>query len=145
MNRPDGKVLIAPERTFERTRGCWSCLGYENGELSRKHWDTCKARDLQVLDQTGEAGIRLPRLSNEEYEQLSQSGDARFQMMDRMITAGTAGLCMRGKAKTDFIHHQFLCDGWNARDGASVATAGRPLDKLPDELREIADGRAKKA
>jgi len=55
---------------------------------------------------------------------------------------------MKGAVQSDFVYHQHLCDQWSGRTGSSLATAGRPLDKLPDEVRndfeQAATDRAKK-
>jgi uncharacterized protein YoaH (UPF0181 family) len=71
--------------------------------------------------------------------------DPRFRLFDGLITNGEAGICLVGKAPTDFVHAGFLCDGWNGKQGASMATSGHPLDPLPDELKDIVESRAKKA
>jgi len=140
--------MTAPERTFDRGRGCWNCRHFENAELARKHWATCRARDEAHLMATGP----ITRLGDLELPQPSQA-DARHAMireMEKAIHSGLAGMCLKGarpKAlggpEGDFVHCKFLCDRWNGRDGHSVATAGRPLDKLNEELWDIAEGRAK--
>jgi hypothetical protein len=84
----------------------------------------------------------------------SELKDSRLQqlmMMDRMIADGVAGLCMKGARPNaaggpegDFVHAEFLCDRWVGRDGHAEATRGFN-DRLNEELREIAEDRAKKA
>lgn len=60
--------------------------------------------------------------------------------MDLAIREGTAGICLKGKAQTDFVDFRFLCDnGWNGIDGASLATAGHALDKTNAEIKELMD------
>lgn len=71
--------------------------------------------------------------------------DPRFRLFDGLIANGEAGLCLIGKAETDFVHAAFLCSSWNGRQGSSAATDGYPLDPLPDELRDIVESRNKKA
>jgi hypothetical protein len=73
-----------------------------------------------------------------------RDGDPAFRLFDGLISSGAAGVCMVGGMGTDFVHAQCLCDKWNGRQGTSTATSGRPLDKLPDELVDIAEGKAKK-
>lgn len=142
------KPITAPERTFERGRGCWNCKSFENDQLSRQRWRECRTRDLGYIASSGS----LPRLG--ELELPNPSGkDARLdqiRFMDAAITSGSAGLCLKGPRpkdlggpEGDFVHCKFLCDRWDGRSGHSVATAGRPLDKLNDELWDIAEGRAK--
>jgi hypothetical protein len=145
MTRP----IIAPERTFERGRGCWNCTAYENGELSRQHWSEHKGRLLAVL--AGSAP--LVRLGEMEKAVPSQD-DARLDQvtqMDKAIKIGVIGMCMKGSRpqslggpEGNFVEHRFLCDRWNGRQGSSVATSGKPLDKLNDELLDIAEDRAKR-
>jgi len=36
----------------------------------------------------------------------------------------------------DFVSHEYLCDHWSGRSGASVARAGAALDERPEELME---------
>lgn len=140
--------FTAPERTFERGRGCWNCRAYANGEMSRQHWMTHRARLTARLAATAP----LVALGEMEKAVPSQE-DARLKQihgMDKAINTGVVGLCMKGSRaqslggpEGDFVEHRFLCDRWDARDGASVATSGRPLDKLNDELADIAEDRAR--
>jgi len=142
-NNDAGQMIIAPERTVERGRGCWNCKSFANGELAQKRWTERRKSDIATLIAQGI--VPLTREGDHENTQITKQKDARFEMMDKLIHAGTAGLCMHGKVDTDFVHCQYLCTGWNGRDGHSLATSGRPLDKLPDELMDIAEGKAKKA
>lgn len=71
--------------------------------------------------------------------------DPRFRLFDNLVASGEAGICMIGKADSDFVHAGFLCSSWTGKQGASMATSGHPLDPLPDEMRDIVDSRAKKA
>lgn len=137
MSDNSSKLVISKERVFERGRGCWNCTGFENDDLARKRWAECRPRDeLHVAMQAGLIG-RMPPKTDPIFQPLND--------MEMAVHAGKAGLCLRGKAQTDFVHFQYLCDGWTGREGASVATAGRPIDPLPAELHEIAESRAKKA
>lgn len=70
--------------------------------------------------------------------------DPAFRLFDQLFATNAAGICLVGGLPSDFVHNQCLCEKWNGRDGSSVATSGRPLDKLADELGDIAEGRAKK-
>jgi hypothetical protein len=140
--------ISAPERTFERSRGCWNCKSFENNQLSRQHWSTCRTRDLAHVASTG----AITRLGDLELPSGPQ-GDARvaqIKQMGKLVESGQVGMCMKGARPAalggpegDFVHLKFLCDRWDGRDGHSVATAGKPLDKLNEELWDIAEGRAK--
>ena len=141
MSSGAGRMIVPSDRIVDRGRGCWNCKHYENGELSRKRWVERRQQDVAYLIEKG--AMPLVRLGDQENENAASGGDARFEMIDRLVRAGTAGLCMKSKVATDFVHCQYLCDGWNGVDGSSLATSGRPLDKLPDEMREIVDGGGK--
>jgi len=64
------------------------------------------------------------------------------------IQMGLIGMCggggedRHGNPVGKFIQCEHLCRKWNGRQGHSLATANRPLDKLSDELHEIADDKA---
>ena len=137
----NGRVIIPQDRVFERGRGCWNCKSFENSEMSRTHWRECRAAEEQAIVASGGDPV-LVRLGDME-NPAAQETNARFQWMDNLINSGRAGMCLKGKAPGTFVHHKYLCDGWTGRDGASVATDGRPLDKLPEELVELAESRAK--
>ena len=70
---------------------------------------------------------------------------ARFHVFDRAVAVGGIGICIANKAPGDFVDCRYLCDHWTGRDGASVATAGKPLDKLPEEVREDIEPKTRKA
>lgn len=141
------KMFAAPERTFERGRGCWNCLSYENGTLCRQHWGTHKLRLLYTLSQAAPL-VRLGEMEKPK----PGTADARreqIEQMDKAITTGVVGMCMKGARpqalggpEGDFVEHRFLCDRWDAKQGASIATSGKLLDKLSDELADIALDRA---
>ena len=149
-----GKTFAAPERTFERGRGCWNCTAYENGALSRQHWATHQIRLVASLQ--GSAPLhRLADMEDPNWKPgVDRERDARrkqIEQMDKAVTNGVVGMCMKGSRPEkdggpagDFVEHRFLCDRWNGKQGSSVATSGRPLDKLNEELAVIAEERAQK-
>ena len=53
-----------------------------------------------------------------------------------MVAKDAIGMCLVGGAEGDFVDCRYLCDKWSGRDGSSLATSGKPLDKLPEELKE---------
>lgn len=144
--------ISAPERTFTRARRCANCTAFETGPMSHQQWAIHrKARQDDYL-----RTIPVSRLADMEKPGWSpaEKNDARLQQlmqMDQMIAHGQAGLCMKGARSAadggpsgDFVHAEFLCDRWNGKEGVGEMTRGHE-DKLGDELREIADGRAKKS
>jgi hypothetical protein len=60
----------------------------------------------------------------------------RFTMFDRMVICGLIGVCLKGRSESDFVAAAFLCEAWVGKEGASVATEGMPMDKLPEELKD---------
>lgn len=138
----NGRFISPVDRTFERTQGCYNCTHFENGELARQHWKTCKERDLTAY--TAEGKMPLTRLGDMETDVFSGT---IYDRMEQAIKSGQYGMCLAGKAAGDFTHFKFLCpSGWNGKQGYSVATGGitRAPDKEIGELIEIADSRAKK-
>jgi hypothetical protein len=136
---PNAPIMIVPkDRVFERSRGCWNCKHFENAELSRKHWAARRPQDELHLMQQGAFDIATGGIAPDD-PRLQSIND-----MERAVHAGQAGMCMKGMCQTDFVHFKYLCEGWTGREGASVATEGRPVDPLPAELKEIAESRAKK-
>lgn len=128
---PDGRVVDVPGvnvpmpgRQFERKRGCWNCLHFNQGEAFRKHYRHCSRRDRKVYQERGlSAGDVGPRMK---------------QLRLAILDSGNFGLCMRKEERTDsaagddFTHHGYLCDRW---DGRIVIPASEgPVDPLPDEL-----------
>lgn len=66
----------------------------------------------------------------------AQRQDARHNVYAQAMKAGQIGICLKGVPKGDFVEYRFLCDQWSGVEGASVATEGHELDKLPEELAE---------
>lgn len=120
-----------PGRTFERTQGCWNCKNFDNGDKAKAYWrDVCRPRDLRHAQAYEVAGNK----------KAAQETRDTIKAADEAIKAGVAGLCMIGKAKSDFVVHSFLCDSWSGALGASVAREGGAPDLLPAELKERVDG-----
>lgn len=170
---PFKRSLVDPNRVVSRGRGCYSCTQFCNDGMSRQQWaihkgarlaeialkraqglalspavstaavlDAAKIAGMGVDDSTAaDLAVRRDPMSRDE---------ARIELMkkiDRGIANGSIGICLKGKAGSDFVDAKFLCESWSGRDGYSVATGGRAgkLDLLGDELKDIADGKARKA
>ncbi len=141
--------MVAPERTVNRGRGCWNCKGYNNSELARQHWGTHKLRILASFAGTAS----LVRLGEQE-KPVPGTADARLDQVtswDKAVKIGVVGMCLKGARPAslggpegDFVEHRFLCDRWDGVQGSSIATSGKPLDKLNDELMDIALDKANK-
>jgi len=102
-------------------------------------------KKLDELKRTGLTEVQaIEVLAAAAAAHTGRDGDPAFRLFDGLISSGAAGVCMVGGMNTDFVHGQCLCAKWNGRQGTSTATSGRPLDKLPDELVDIAEGKAKK-
>lgn len=154
----DEKMFIAPERVVERGRGCWSCIWWNNTEDAKHSYalrpdlgnqpfrigDDLSIKEFQVLVQQG-FSEREAVLQLQERAKLQ----TRPKIFDSMIQKGEIGLC-RGKGvdrndnPVDFTHAGYLCHKWSGREGSSVATSAKPLDKLPDELLDDLETEAKK-
>ena len=143
------KKITAPERSFERSFGCYSCKSWNNGELSRKHWETCKVRDLAHIAAT--PGVA--RLGEQE-NAIPDMRDARIDQIRGMqvaIEKGAVGLCMKGARPTslggpegDFVAYAFACDRWQGRDGASLAASPGEKKLLNEEMEIEAEERMRK-
>lgn len=166
-----------PGRTVIRNRGCWSCTGWDNGELAKKHYSIIRlgivARLRQRVDmlrrrmeesiskepgfykelgkyveqgKTEDEAInaiisaKIAQMSDQKYAEVANE----LASLDNQVNEGMWGICMKGKAPGDFCHAKYLCEGWNGRQGHSLATANEPLDKLPDELYDIMDDKLPK-
>jgi hypothetical protein len=57
--------------------------------------------------------------------------------VDHAMAIGAFGICKSGKAQADLVHNAYLCDGWSAAAGASLATSGTAPDLLPEELKAL--------
>lgn len=172
MNSIPKRVMLDPDRVVSRGRGCFNCVSYSNDTLARQQWGVHKgARYAEIALKRAQGLAVSPAVSAAavlEAVQIARMGvdtstaadlaatqdvanrdDARIELLkdiDRRIMNGSVGICMKGKAGSDFVDARFLCDGWSGRDGHSLATGGKAgkLDKLGDELLERADDKARK-
>lgn len=123
-------------RTFEKTQGCWNCIHFENGAKAKAYWkDVCRPRDV--------ANAKVAEVQGNPA--LAREVRATIKAADAAVAQGALGMCMAGKANSDFVVHNFLCDdGWTGKQGASVAREGAAPDLTPGEIREIVDAEDKK-
>jgi hypothetical protein len=152
------------DREVERGRGCWNCIHWDNGDGAKMSYKlrTDRRGPSRIGDVGNLSGAefsnQLGQLMRQGYSQqqgieilIRQKNIAapRASVFDKMIDEGAIGLCRGGGVdkldqKVDFVEYGHLCHKWTGRDGHSVATAGKTLDKLPDELAEIVESKAKK-
>lgn len=164
MENPTETVTynVTPQdRIVERGRGCWNCTGFDmDGKMTVQLWSD--RRQAQLAAALGIA-LSMPHEESMRVQVLMEKWNAHpdrirpteqdppehyriksilrmVDQMDHAVASGSFRLCLRPKAPDradgEFFSAQYLCSAWNGRDGSSVATSGKPLDKLPDELRE---------
>lgn len=131
----DQPIIVQPNAPIERKRGCWNCVSWENQERCRGYWSEKRQLDL------GYAALRASASPEGERDSVVMGIRRMVDQVDHAIARGVFGLCLAGKAESDFVHNAYLCDGWNGREGASLATSGTAPDKLPEEL--MAENEAK--
>lgn len=128
--RKDDVAQALHDRVHERSRGCWNCKSFETDTLARGFWNVRRLDELgnaRALAMTLEGGEDHPRIK-----------DLRrmIDLVDQGVASCTFGICLANKAKGDLVHNAFLCDSWNGMQGVSSATAGQPVDLLPEELKD---------
>jgi hypothetical protein len=141
---PDRVIPLAT--TVDRGRGCWNCIHWDV-DKGKKHWENRRqgllATALQHEQLAGAARVEHKKLLADAHEKRAKGLGMMVDSVDQAVIAGKFGLCAKGWAPPDckdpvpLIEHSNLCPNWSGRDGASLATAGKPLDLLPDELREL--------
>jgi hypothetical protein len=62
-----------------------------------------------------------------------------IDQVDHAVAGKTLGICVPGKCESTLVAASYLCNHWSGRVGASIATEGKALDKLPDELMDRAE------
>lgn len=145
-----GKKFTAPNRTFSRSRGCYSCTHFNNGELAKNHYKSIKLaesvnqKDIQRLGDDEIVDIQkrvkelrakgysdnvATRIAQKESLEMLEAGESltpkrdtnRWRMFDVMMNSGQIGLCLVNGTKSDFVHHAYLCERWTGRAGAEIA------------------------
>lgn len=155
------KVLPFKERIVERGRGCWNCKHWNNGASAQLNYQL-RPDTRPGITRMGVADVNDAQFHREvgQVKQLGFSEDeavkavmAKRQMQanvptifDAWMKQGTIGLCPEGVTpdgtSVDFTHAQYLCHKWSGVEGASLATSGHALDKLPDELKDMYEPKA---
>ena len=115
-----------------RTVGCWNCLSW-SPEQAKARWKTKRQEDL-------ETAVAIA-LDHPQGEQATRVVNIRRMVasVDNLIAAGQLGTCIRADLPRetpigDFVAHGYLCNYWDARQGASIAREGQKLDKTSDEI-----------
>jgi len=109
----------------ERAKGAWT---------ERRQSDLKVALDTSLKAKRGENDVRVVNIRR------------MVDSLDHLIASRGAGLCVGGgetadgKPVGDFVMAAFLCHKWSGRQGASLASDGKP-DLLPEELRERVDNK----
>lgn len=135
MDNPSGRdpkrpVMKPISDPISRGRGCYNCTAWENQEKARSHWSHLRQNELQ------RAFLQSQMDPDGEKAQIVVNIRRMVDNVDRTVAAGVFGVCLKGKGNADLVHNAFLCDSWNGREGASIATAGHPIDELPGELKD---------
>lgn len=109
--------------------GCYNCI-HCDAEAAKQFWKDKRQKELAYATQQALAdplGEDAPQVIA-----IRRMIDAA----DKGVASGLLAKCRVGGSEADLISIGFLCDKWTARDGASVARDGKPVDKLPEELME---------
>lgn len=140
VGMPDRFIPLAT--TIDRGRGCWNCINWQV-EAGKKHWENRRQGLLAIaMDHDAKAKEAKNPDVREFHEKKAKGVGVMVDSIDQAVVAGKFGLCAKGWAPPDckdpvpLIDHATLCNKWSGRDGSSLATSGKPLDKLPDELRD---------
>lgn len=134
-----GNMLVPENRLHERTQGCWNC---KHMVPAKDFWNDARQRDLQTA-----LGIANDSLLGEQ-DPKAKNIRHMIDTIDHQVASGQLVRCGKNpKGKNamnepvgDLVANAFLCNGWSAAQGASVARAGAAPDKLPEELIERLDG-----
>jgi hypothetical protein len=151
--------VVPVDRIVERGRGCWNCTGFDlDGEVTMAAWNDDKAahlaellsiargqphpeRFVKWLDRlaANPAGIHV-ELTDAPHVERAKRLVKMVDRMDHAVAQGAFRVCLRGGGADrggKYLSVKYLCDKWCGRTGSSVATSGKPLDLLPDELRDL--------
>lgn len=122
-------------RIFTRGQGCWNCIHASSGN---DFWTTKRQEDLQVainaalISPMGEEDVKVVNIRT------------MIDKVDHGVASGALLRCTKGKTANgepvgDFVVHNFLCNVWSGKQGASIAREGGKADLLPEELADKID------
>jgi len=136
-DKPD-RVLVAKDRVFERTQGCWNCVHGSRDE-AKKFWSDRRQQDLAAAmriamnSRHGENDIKVKNIRH------------MVDTVDHGVACGAMVRCTGrgetadGKPVGDLVANTYLCHRWSAAVGASIARAGQKADELPEEIMDKID------
>lgn len=132
------RFMVPKDRVFERTQGCWNCKHSSSGVA---FWTDRRQHNLKAaleIAQSSPLGEKHQKVINIK---------AMVDTLDHQVAAHnllrcTTGRTADGKPVGGLVAHNYLCDRWNAAEGASLARGGQKADKLPEELAADLDGKA---
>lgn len=124
------------DRTIERGQGCWNCI---HGDPAGKFWAERRLatlkRAVEIVNENPLLGENHPKVINIR---------RMIPEIDKAVMVGAVVHCTKGRTATgqqvgDLTPHNYLCDVWTGRQGASVARLGGGPEKLPEELMQTMD------
>lgn len=109
-------IISAPK--YERRRGCFNCLGFDNGPRAVAAFADSLTNDLKMLHQ-------------EHPPDVAKAHFVRQLKVARAFAPPNGGICRWGKAEAKFVHHAYFCSSWRSRIRPET-----PMEKPPEELRD---------
>jgi len=124
-------------RVFSRGQGCWNCIHSNSGN---DFWTEKRQKDLELALKTSlisPMGEEDPKVVNIR---------TMVDKVDHGVASGALLRCTKGRTADgkdvgDFVVHNYLCDRWSGKQGASLAREGGKADILPEELADKIDGK----
>ena len=124
LTNPVDPLMLQRFRTTQPTARCTCGSG--------KRYDACHRTRDEAAAQVykGIEGIEMATAHLDRFEASIAGGDKIL---------GQMALCNEPSSEKyqSYVSDRYLCDRWNAKQGASVARAGQAADKLPEELKDI--------
>lgn len=139
------ELAVLPDRTFERSQGCWNCI-HAQSPIDRwmgKDADGKGGVRGQMLSRAAKLAVNSPRGERADAVVRIRRAVERidFTVMHQLCFVCDHGVTEDRNPVGDFVASVFLCDNWSGRDGASLARrSDGKLDDLPGELRDKIDG-----
>lgn len=117
---PGGRLKLKDRQVVKKI-GCYNCVHWNNELWARTQWTTRRGRDIATLMGQGH--------SLAQAEGMLQKHDARY-------APPRSGLCMKGKAQTDFVMFNYHCNHWTGRINPKDHP-GEQLEPTPLEYRAV--------